>query len=140
MRLSQYFMPILRDTPKEAEIVSHQLMLRAGMIRQESAGIYSWLPTGLRVLKKIEQIVREEQDASGALEVLMPTIQAAELWQERHAELSAAIEHEIDDFGSDFLGRTDEIALVLAIFGIHGDENFAPTQGVNRGFNARQSL
>jgi prolyl-tRNA synthetase len=81
MRLSRYFMPVLRDTPKEAEIVSHQLMLRAGMIRQESAGIYSWLPTGFRVLKKIEQIVREEQDRAGANEVLMPTIQSADLWK-----------------------------------------------------------
>ena len=65
MRLSQYFMPVLRDDPKEAEIVSHRLMLRAGMIRQEAAGSYSWLPTGFRVLKKIEQIVREEQDRAG---------------------------------------------------------------------------
>jgi prolyl-tRNA synthetase len=81
MRLSQYFMPILRDDPKEAEIVSHKLMLRAGMVRQEAAGNYSWLPTGFRVLKKIEQIVREEQDRAGALEVLMPTIQPAELWK-----------------------------------------------------------
>ena len=81
MRLSQYFMPILRDDPKEAEIVSHKLMLRAGMVRQEAAGNYSWLPTGFRVLKKIEQIVREEQNLAGALEVLMPTIQPAELWK-----------------------------------------------------------
>jgi prolyl-tRNA synthetase len=81
MRLSQYFLPILRDDPKEAEIVSHKLMLRAGMIRQEAAGNYSWLPLGFRVLKKIEQIVREEQDRAGALEVLMPTIQPADLWR-----------------------------------------------------------
>jgi prolyl-tRNA synthetase len=81
MRLSKYFMPILRDEPKEAEIVSHKLMLRCGMIRQEAAGSYSWLPLGFRVLKKIEQIVREEQDRAGALEVLMPTIQSAELWR-----------------------------------------------------------
>jgi prolyl-tRNA synthetase len=82
MRLSRYFMPILRETPKEAEIVSHRLMLRAGMIRQQSAGIYSWLPLGLRVLNKINRIVREEQDRSGAVEILMPTIQSAELWRE----------------------------------------------------------
>ncbi|NJM35627.1 MAG: proline--tRNA ligase [Rhodomicrobium sp.] len=82
MRMSRYFLPILRDDPKEAEIVSHRLMLRAGMIRQSSAGIYSWLPLGFRVLKKIEQIVREEQDRSGAIEVLMPTIQPADLWRE----------------------------------------------------------
>ena len=82
MRLSRYFLPVLRETPKEAEIVSHQLMLRAGMIRQASAGIYSWLPLGFRVLKKIEQIVREEQDRAGAIELLMPTIQSADLWRE----------------------------------------------------------
>jgi prolyl-tRNA synthetase len=81
MRLSQYFLPILRDDPKEAEIVSHKLMLRAGMIRQEAAGSYSWLPLGFRVLKKIEQIVREEQDRAGAIEVLMPTLQSADLWR-----------------------------------------------------------
>src|SRR6476469_2717157 len=82
MRLSRYFLPILRETPKEAEIVSHRLMLRAGMIRQEAAGIYAWLPLGFRVLKKIEAIVREEQDRAGAIELLMPTIQSAELWRE----------------------------------------------------------
>src|SRR5512144_3444410 len=82
MRLSRYFLPILRETPKEAEIVSHRLMLRAGMMRQEAAGIYAFLPLGLRVLKKIEQIVREEQDRAGALEMLMPTLQSAELWRE----------------------------------------------------------
>src|SRR3954465_9427588 len=82
MRLSRYFLPILRETPKEAEIVSHRLMLRAGMIRQQSAGIYSWLPLGLRVLRRVERIVREEQDRAGAVEILMPTIQSAELWRE----------------------------------------------------------
>src|SRR6202030_725832 len=82
MRLSRFFLPILKENPKEAEIVSHRLMLRAGMIRQEAAGIYAWLPLGLRVLKKIEQIVREEQDRAGALELLMPTLQLADLWRE----------------------------------------------------------
>src|SRR5919197_3037046 len=82
MRLSRFFLPVLRETPKEAEIVSHQLMLRSGMIRQLSAGIYSWLPLGFRVLKKIEQIVREEQDRTGAIEMLMPTVQSADIWQE----------------------------------------------------------
>jgi prolyl-tRNA synthetase len=82
MRLSRYFLPILRETPKEAEIVSHRLMLRAGMIRQEAAGIYAFLPLGLRVLDKICRIVREEQNRSGAIELLMPTIQSAELWRE----------------------------------------------------------
>jgi prolyl-tRNA synthetase len=82
MQLSRYFLPVLRETPKEAEIISHQLMLRAGMIRQTASGIYSWLPLGLRVLKKIEAIVREEQNRAGAVELLMPTIQSAELWRE----------------------------------------------------------
>ena len=82
MRLSRFFLPILRETPKEAEIVSHRLMLRAGMIRQESAGIYAWLPLGLRVLNKINAIIREEQNRSGAIELLMPTIQSADLWRE----------------------------------------------------------
>jgi len=82
MRLSRFFLPILRETPKEAEIVSHRLMLRAGMIRQEAAGIYAWLPLGFCVLKKVEQIVREEQNRAGAIEVLMPTLQLADLWRE----------------------------------------------------------
>jgi prolyl-tRNA synthetase len=82
MRLSRYFLPILRETPKEAEIVSHRLMLRAGMIRQEAAGIYAFLPLGLRVLDKVCRIVREEQNRAGAIELLMPTIQSAELWRE----------------------------------------------------------
>lgn len=82
MRLSQYFLPILRENPKEAEIVSHRLMLRAGMMKQEAAGSYAFLPLGLRVLKKIEQIVREEQNRSGAIELLMPTLQSADLWRE----------------------------------------------------------
>jgi len=82
MRLSRFFLPILRDNPKEAEIVSHRLMLRAGMIRQEAAGIYVWLPMGLRVLDKINRIIREEQNRSGAIELLMPTIQSADLWRE----------------------------------------------------------
>jgi len=82
MRLSRYFLPVLKETPKEAEIVSHQLMLRAGLIRQESAGIYAWLPLGLRVLNKVNAIIREEQNRSGAVELLMPTIQSADLWRE----------------------------------------------------------
>lgn len=82
MRLSRYFLPILKETPKEAEIVSHRLMLRAGMIRQQSAGIYSWLPLGHKVLRKIERIVEEEQARAGAVQLLMPTIQSADLWRE----------------------------------------------------------
>ena len=98
MRLSQYFLPLLRENPSEAQIVSHRLMLRAGMIRQSSAGIYSWLPLGLRVLKRVEQIVREEQDRSGAQEILMPTIQPAELWRESGR---------YDDYGKEMLRIRD---------------------------------
>lgn len=82
MRLSRYFMPILREPPREAEIVSHRLMLRAGMMKQEAAGIYAFLPLGLRVLNKISAIVREEQNRAGAIELLMPTMQSADLWRE----------------------------------------------------------
>src|ERR1700736_6917429 len=81
MRLSRGFIPTLKETPNEAQIVSHRLMLRAGLVRQTSAGIYAWLPLGLRVLRNIERIVREEQDACGAQELLMPTIQPAEGWR-----------------------------------------------------------
>jgi prolyl-tRNA synthetase len=82
MRLSRYFLPVLKEAPADAQIVSHQLMLRAGMIKQNGAGIYSWLPLGMRVLHKIEKIVREEQERAGAVELLMPTIQSADLWKE----------------------------------------------------------
>ena len=82
MRLSRYFLPVLKEAPSDAQIVSHQLMLRAGMIRQEAAGIYAWLPLGLKVLNKVEQIVREEMDRAGAIELLMPTLQLADLWRE----------------------------------------------------------
>ncbi|WP_436641805.1 proline--tRNA ligase [Microbaculum sp. FT89] len=98
MRLSRYFLPILKETPKEAEIVSHRLMLRAGMVRQEAAGIYAWLPLGHRVLKKVEQIVREEQNRAGAIELLMPTIQAADLWRESGR---------YDDYGKEMLRIQD---------------------------------
>jgi prolyl-tRNA synthetase len=82
MRWSRAFLPVLKESPADAQIVSHKLMLRAGLVRQTAAGIYAWLPLGFRVLKKIEQIVREEQDRSGAQEMLMPTLQSAELWRE----------------------------------------------------------
>src|SRR6266566_8177504 len=98
MRLSRYFLPITRETPKEAEIVSHRLMLRAGLIRQEAAGIYAFLPLGLRVLRKVCQIVREEQDRSGAIELLMPVIQSAELWRESGR---------YDDYGKEMLRIKD---------------------------------
>src|SRR5467141_2589709 len=98
MRLSEYFLPLMRENPSEAQIVSHRLMLRAGMIRQSSAGIYSWLPLGLRVLKKVERIVREEQDRAGAQEILMPTVQPAELWRESGR---------YDDYGKEMLRIRD---------------------------------
>ena len=98
MRLSRYFMPTLREAPADAQIVSHQLMLRAGLIRQEAAGIYAWLPLGLRVLKKIEQVVREEMDRAGAIEVLMPTLQLADLWRESGR---------YDDYGDEMLRIRD---------------------------------
>lgn len=98
MRLSRYFMPILRENPKEAEIVSHRLMLRAGMIRQQSAGIYAWLPLGKRVLDKVNNIIREEQNRSGAIELLMPTIQSADLWMESGR---------YDDYGKEMLRIKD---------------------------------
>ena len=82
MRLSSFFLPTSRDDPAEAQIVSHRLMLRAGMVRQASAGIYSWLPLGFRALRNVERIVREEQDRAGCQEMLMPTIQSADLWRE----------------------------------------------------------
>jgi prolyl-tRNA synthetase len=82
MRLSQAFLPVLKESPADAQIVSHKLMLRAGLVRQTAAGIYAWLPLGLRVLNKIEQIVREEQDKAGAIELLMPTLQSADLWRQ----------------------------------------------------------
>ena len=98
MRLSRYFLPVLKQTPAEAQIVSHRLMLRAGMLRQEAAGIYAWLPLGFRVLKKIEQIVREEMDRAGAIELLMPTLQLADLWRESGR---------YDDYGAEMLRITD---------------------------------
>src|SRR6201995_5882827 len=98
MRLSRYFLPLLRETPKEAEIASHRLMLRAGMIRQEAAGIYAFLPLGFRVLEKVCRIVREEQDRAGAIEMLMPTIQSAELWRESGR---------YDDYGEEMLRIRD---------------------------------
>src|SRR6201987_5295689 len=98
MRRSRYFLPILRETPKEAEIASHRLMLRAGMMRQEAAGIYAFLRIGYRVLKKICDIVREEQDRSGAIELLIPTIQSADLWRESGR---------YDDYGKEMLRIRD---------------------------------
>ena len=98
MRLSRYFLPVLKETPAEAQIASHRLMLRAGMIRQASAGIYSWLPLGWRVLRRIEDIVHEEQQRMGALPCLMPTIQSADLWRESGR---------YDDYGPEMLRIRD---------------------------------
>src|ERR687885_1983451 len=98
MRMSQLFLRTLRDDPADAEVDSHRLLVRAGFIRKVAAGIYSWLPLGYRVLRKIEQIVREEQDASGAQEVLMPTIQPADLWRESGR---------YDDYGKEMLRIRD---------------------------------
>ncbi|MDT7934093.1 MAG: proline--tRNA ligase [Sphingomonadaceae bacterium] len=81
MRLSRYTLPVTKEAPADAQIVSHKLMLRAGLVRQTAAGIYAWLPLGLRVLQKIEEVVRQEQDRAGAIEILMPTVQSAELWR-----------------------------------------------------------
>ncbi len=98
MRLSRFYMPVLKDIPSEAQIVSHRLMLRAGMVRQQGAGIYAWLPLGQRVLNKIANIVREEQNRAGAVEMLMPTIQQADLWRESGR---------YDDYGKEMLRITD---------------------------------
>jgi prolyl-tRNA synthetase len=98
LRLTRAFLPTLKETPAEAQIASHRLMLRAGLIRQTSAGIYAWLPAGLRVLRRVEQIVREEQDRAGAQEILMPTIQPAELWRESGR---------YDDYGKEMLRIRD---------------------------------
>jgi prolyl-tRNA synthetase len=118
MRLSRYFLPILRETPKEAEIVSHRLMLRAGMIRQEAAGIYAFLPLGHRVLRKVCRIVREEQDRAGAIEMLMPTLQPAELWREsgRYEDYGKEMLRIKDRHGRDLLyGPTNE-EMITEIF------------------------
>lgn len=98
LRLSRAFLPTLKETPAEAQIASHRLMLRAGLIRQTSAGIYAWLPLGLRVLRNIEQIVREEQDRAGSQEILMPTVQSADLWRESGR---------YDDYGKEMLRFRD---------------------------------
>ncbi|MHA6288673.1 proline--tRNA ligase [Maricaulis sp. CAU 1757] len=118
MRLSRFFLPVLKETPSDAQIVSHQLMLRAGMIRQQAAGIYSWLPLGHKVLKKIEQVVREEQDRAGAVEMLMPTIQSADLWREsgRYDDYGPEMLRIIDRHGRDMLyGPTNE-EMITEIF------------------------
>jgi prolyl-tRNA synthetase len=98
MRLTRYFLPVLKENPAEAQIVSHRYMLRAGMIKQQAAGIYSWLPLGLRVLRRIEQIVHEEQQRAGHIPLLMPTLQPADLWRESGR---------YDDYGEEMLRIAD---------------------------------
>jgi prolyl-tRNA synthetase len=118
MRLSRYFLPVTKETPSDAEIISHKLMLRAGLVRQTSSGIYAWLPLGLRVLKKIEQIVREEQDRIGAAEMLMPTLQSADLWREsgRYDAYGPEMLRIEDRHGRDLLyGPTNE-EMITSIF------------------------
>lgn len=121
MRLSRYFLPTLKEAPSDAQIVSHQLMLRAGLIKQEAAGIYAWLPLGLRVLRKIEQIVREEQVRAGAVELLMPTLQLADLWRESGR---------YDAYGPEMLRITDRHEREL----LYGPTNEEMITDIFRGF------
>ena len=100
MRMTRYFLPVLRENPAEAQIVSHRLMLRAGMIKQNAAGIYSWLPLGFKVLRKIENIVHEEQQRAGHIPMLMPTLQPADLWRESGR---------YDDYGEEMLRIKDRV-------------------------------
>lgn len=121
MRLSRYFLPVLKETPSEAQIVSHRYMLRAGMIKQSSAGIYSWLPLGFKVLKKIENIVHEEQIRAGHIPMLMPTLQSADLWREsgRYDDYGEEMLRITDRHGRDMLyGPTNE-ELITDIFRSH---------------------
>jgi len=121
MRLSRYFLPVLKETPAEAQIASHRLMLRAGMIKQASAGIYSWLPLGFKVLRKIENIVHEEQVRAGHVPMLMPTLQSADLWREsgRYDDYGAEMLRISDRHGRDLLyGPTNE-ELITDIFRSH---------------------
>jgi len=118
MRLSRYFLPVLKETPADAQIVSHRYMLRAGMIRQSSAGIYSWLPLGYKVLRRIEQIVHEEQQKAGHIPMLMPTLQSADLWREsgRYDDYGEEMLRISDRHGRDMLyGPTNE-ELITDIF------------------------
>jgi prolyl-tRNA synthetase len=121
MRLSRYFLPVLKETPSEAQIVSHRYMLRAGMIKQASAGIYSWLPLGLRVLKKIETIVHEEQARAGHIQILMPTLQSADLWRQsgRYDGYGAEMLRMKDRHGRDMLYTPTAEEMVTDIFRAH---------------------
>ncbi len=118
MRMSRYFLPVTKESPADAQIISHKLMLRAGLIRQTAAGIYAWLPLGYRVLRKIEQIVREEQDRAGALELLMPTIQSAELWRQsgRYEDYGAEMLRIRDRHDRDLLFGPTAEEVITSIF------------------------
>ncbi|MEJ1992969.1 MAG: proline--tRNA ligase [Maritimibacter sp.] len=121
MRLSRYFLPVLKETPSDAQIASHRLMLRAGMIKQQAAGIYSWLPLGFKVLKRIEQIVHEEQQKAGHIPMLMPTLQSADLWREsgRYDDYGEEMLRISDRHGRDMLyGPTNE-EMITDIFRSH---------------------
>ena len=121
MRLSRYFLPVLKENPAEAQIVSHRLMLRAGMIKQSAAGIYSWLPLGLKVLKNIENIIHEEQEKAGHLAILMPTIQSADLWREsgRYEEYGEEMLRFKDRHDRDMLFTPTAEELITDIFRGH---------------------
>ncbi len=121
MRLSRYFLPVLKETPSEAQIVSHRYMLRAGMIKQQSAGIYSWLPLGFRVLRKIENIVHEEQIRAGHIPMLMPTIQSADLWREsgRYDGYGEEMLRMKDRHGRDMLFSPTAEEMITDIFRAH---------------------
>ncbi|HHL20114.1 MAG TPA: proline--tRNA ligase, partial [Aliiroseovarius sp.] len=118
MRLSRYFLPVLKETPAEAQIASHRLMLRAGMIKQASAGIYSWLPLGYKVLKNIERIVHEEQARAGHLAMLMPTLQSSDLWREsgRYDAYGEEMLRITDRHGRDMLYTPTAEELITDIF------------------------
>ena len=123
MRLSRYFLPVMKETPAEAQIASHRLMLRAGMIRQQSAGVYSWLPLGYRVMRRIERIVHEEQARAGHIPMLMPTLQPADLWREsgRYDDYGEEMLRITDRHGRDMLyGPTNE-EMITDIFRAHVD-------------------
>jgi len=121
MRLSRYFLPVLKETPSEAQIVSHRYMLRAGMIKQASAGIYSWLPMGFKVLRKIEQIVHEEQQKAGHMPMLMPTLQSADLWRDsgRYEDYGEEMLRMKDRHGRDMLFTPTAEELITDIFRSH---------------------
>ncbi len=121
MRLSRYFLPVLKETPSEAQIVSHRYMLRAGMIKQQSAGIYSWLPLGFKVLRKIENIVHEEQMRAGHIPIQMPILQGADLWREsgRYEDYGQEMLRMQDRHGRDMLFTPTAEEMVTDIFRSH---------------------